>query len=79
MRRRCRRQGPGKWAVETAADLPADIALGFFKLIAIRRKIVVPSLFADTKDLEKVGIGQQRGRDYAREMGEQILKTRSGT
>ena len=49
---------------------------GLLKFIAIRRRIVVPSLFADTKDLDRVGVGQQRGRDYAREMGEQILRQR---
>ncbi len=41
---------------------------GILRQVAIRRRIIVPSLFADVGDIEKVGLGQQRGQDYVRQM-----------
>jgi len=51
---------------------------GILRQIAIRRRIVVPSLFADVGDIEKVGLGQQRGQEYARQMAEMMAAQRRG-
>jgi branched-chain amino acid transport system permease protein len=46
---------------------------GILRQIAIRRRIIVPSLFADVTDVDKVGTGRRRGQAYMEEMAAQML------
>src|SRR5262245_54428320 len=45
---------------------------GYLRLVANRRKILVPSLFADTADIAKVGLSRERGLAFLREMADRM-------
>jgi branched-chain amino acid transport system permease protein len=45
---------------------------GYLRMVATRRKIMVPSLFADAADLAKVGLSKERGLAFLREMAERM-------
>jgi branched-chain amino acid transport system permease protein len=40
--------------------------------VARRRKIMVPSLFADARDIESVGLSRERGLAFLREMADRL-------
>ena len=45
---------------------------GYLRMVATRRKIMVPSLFADAADLAKVGLSKERGLAFLREMADRL-------
>jgi branched-chain amino acid transport system permease protein len=45
---------------------------GYLRLVANRRQIIVPSLFADAADLAKVGLSRERGMAFLREMADRL-------
>ncbi len=45
---------------------------GYLRIVANRRKIVVPSLVADTADISKVGLSRERGLAFLREMADRM-------
>jgi ABC-type branched-subunit amino acid transport system permease subunit len=44
----------------------------YLRVVAQRRKILVPSLFADASDIESVGLSRERGLAFLREMADRM-------
>jgi branched-chain amino acid transport system permease protein len=44
----------------------------YLRQVALRRKIMVPSLFADADDLARVGLSRERGLAFLREMADRL-------
>ena len=51
---------------------------GYLRIVANRRKLMVPSLFADARDLEAVVTGRDKGLAFLREMADEMERQRRG-
>ena len=52
---------------------------GLLRTVATRRKILVPSLFADARDLSAISSSDEKGRQFLREMADQMDADRAAS